>query len=95
MKFTQHIIVYASDEEALRDLLLEDGAPPPGLLGLRLHRFRDKPGRYMIQADFDSWDSAATNNERPETQAWAARLLELVDGDPKYEDLDVLLELTP
>ncbi len=95
MKFTQHIIVYASDEAALRDLLQEDTESPPGLLGLRLHGFRDNPGRYMIQADFDSWDSAEKSNERPETQAWAARLLELIDGAPKFEDLDVLLELTP
>ena len=96
MKFTQHIIVYASDEGALSDLLQEDAAqPPPGLLGLRLHRFRDKPGRYMIQADFDSWESADSSNQRPETQAWAERLVEVIDGDPKFEDLDVLLELTP
>jgi quinol monooxygenase YgiN len=96
VKFTQHIIVHAPDEGALRDLLEEDAAPPPpGLLGLRLHRFRDKPGRYMIQADFDSWDSADKSNQRPETQEWAARLLEVIDGDPKFEDLDVLLELSP
>jgi hypothetical protein len=49
----------------------------------------------MIQADFDSWDSADKSNQRPETQEWAARLLEVIDGDPKFEDLDVLLELTP
>jgi hypothetical protein len=49
----------------------------------------------MIQADFDSWDSAERSNERPDTQAWAARLLEVIDGAPKFEDLDVLLELTP
>jgi quinol monooxygenase YgiN len=96
VKFTQHIIVHAPDEGALRDLLKEDAAPPqPGLLGVRLHRFRDNPTRYMIQADFDSWDSAERSNERPDTQAWAARLLEVIEGAPKFEDLDVLLELTP
>ena len=95
MKFTQHIIVHTAEEGALRDLLEEDTAPPPGLLGLRLHRFRDTPGRYMIQADFDSWDSAEKSNERPDTQAWAARLLELTDGEPKFENLDVVFEFTP
>ena len=49
----------------------------------------------MIQADFDSWDSAERSNERPDTQAWAARLHEVIEGAPKFEDLDVLLELTP
>jgi len=95
MKFSQHIVVYASDEGALLDLVRDDDeGPPPGLLGVRLLRFRDTPGRYVIQADFDSWDSAEASNDRPDTQAWAARLMELIDGDPKYENLDVLLETT-
>lgn len=55
MKFSQHIVVNASDEEALLDLIRdEEGSQAPGLLGVRLLRFRDKPGRFVIQADFDS-----------------------------------------
>ena len=77
MKFTQHIIVHASDEAALRDLLEEEAAPPrPGLLVAPTASGTTR--RYMIQADFDSWDSA--ENERPDAQAWAARLLEVIEG---------------
>lgn len=94
MKFSQHIVVYASDEEALRELVEDDsGEAPTGFLGGRLLRFRDEPGRYVIQVDFDSWESAQQNNERTDTQAWAERLRQLIDGEPKYEDLDVLLEM--
>ena len=35
-------------------------------------------------------DEATRNNERPETQAWAARLRELVDGEPEYRHYDEL-----
>lgn len=94
MKFSQHIVVYAPDEQALRDLLESaDSDPPPGFLGARLLRFRDQPGRYVIQVDFDSWESAQESNARPETEEWAERMRGLIDGEPKYEDLDVLMEM--
>lgn len=35
-------------------------------------------------------DEAMRNNERPETQATAARLRELVQGDPEYHHYDEL-----
>lgn len=94
MQFTQHVVFYAPDEEALR-ALIEDmvkDADTAGFTGGRLLRFRDKPGRYVIQADFDSWESAEANNERPETQAGADKLMGIVDGEIKYENLDVLSE---
>lgn len=96
MKFSQHIIVNAVDEDALLNLVREDSANlPPGLVGFRLLRFRDEPGRYAIQADFDSRTSAAESDERPQTQAWAKRLREMIEGEPKYEDLDVVYERLP
>lgn len=93
MRFSQHIVVYSSEEQALRDLVEDDNGRPPGFLGGRLLKFRDKPGRYVIQVDFDSWDSAEASNDLPETRAWSDRLLGLIDGEPKYENLDVLLEV--
>lgn len=96
MRFSQHIVVYASSEEVLTDLMTAwqdaDAANAPGFLGGRLLRFRDKPGRYVIQADFESWDAAERNSERPETQSWAARLAAVIEDEPKYENLDVLTE---
>lgn len=96
MKFSQHVVVNAVDEDALLNLVREDSANlPPGLIALRLLRFRDQPGRYAIQADFDSRDSATKSNDRPETQAWAKRLREMIEGDPEYENLDVVFERHP
>lgn len=95
MQFTQHVVFYATDEAAVIALVEEwsgEGADTPGYLGGRLLRFRDKPGRYVLQADFDSWESAEASNDRPETQAQADRLMALVDGEVKYENLDVLGE---
>jgi quinol monooxygenase YgiN len=97
MKFSQHIVFYAGDEHAVLDLLsawnADDGGAASGFLGVRVMRFRDKPGRYVVQADFESWEAAAANNERPETNQWAERLRALADGEPKYENLDVLARL--
>jgi len=95
MQFTQHVVFYAQDEEALMALVEEwtgEGADTPGFNGGRILKFRDKPGRYVIQADFDSWEAAEANNDQPETQANAERLMGLVDGEVKYENLDVLGE---
>lgn len=95
MKFTQHIVFYVNDEQALLDLVdasNENTSEMSGFLGGRVLRFRDKPGRYVVQADFESWEAAEANNDRPQTQEWAARMAEIIDGDPKYENLDVLAD---
>ncbi len=96
MRFTQHIVIHAVDAEALIDLVREwqagDTAKEPGNLGGRLLAFRDQPDRYVLQAEFASYEDAEMNNDRPETQAWAARLQSLITGEPKYENLDVLAD---
>jgi hypothetical protein len=77
------------DEQATADIM--------GYMGTRLLADRDVPGQYLIVADFgvvdpdvSAADEATRNNERPETQAWAARLLELVAGEPEYHHFDEL-----
>lgn len=96
MQFTQHVVVHAESEEAILQLFdawQEEGSGgAPGFLGGRVLRFRDQPGKFVIQADFVSWDDAQENNDRPETQQWAERLRAIIDGEPKYENLDVLVE---
>ncbi len=44
----------------------------------------------VIDPDVSAADEAARNNERPETQAFAASLLEVVDGEPDYRHYDEL-----
>ena len=66
-----------------------------GYMGTRLLADRENPGQYVFIADFgvidpdvSAADEALRNNERPETQAFAARLLEVIDGEPEYHHYD-------
>ena len=66
-----------------------------GYMGTRLLADRENPGQYVFIADFgvidpavSAADEALRNNERPETQAFAARLLEVIDGQPEYHHYD-------
>jgi len=60
---------------------------------------RDDPGRYLIIAEFAQVDAdvaaadeAQRNNERPETQEWARRLLNYIQGEPAYHNYDELYQ---
>ena len=100
--FCQAIAVQCDDPTPIVELLEQwdiDQASNDimGYMGARLLADRDHPGRYLVVADFgvidpevSAADEAARNNERPETQAWAARLRELVTGEPEYRHYDEL-----
>jgi hypothetical protein len=102
VNFTQTIAVRCADPEALVALLEawdEDQAATDimGYMGTHLLADRAQPGEYLIVAEFGvvdldvpAADEAARNNERPETQAWAARLRELIEGEPVYGEYDEL-----
>jgi hypothetical protein len=90
MSFTQTMDVQTSDEAGLRDLVAgwhaEQAGIAPGYRRSRVLADAKQPGRYVIEVDFSSPEEAARNNERPETNAWAAKLDELVSGTPEYRD---------
>jgi hypothetical protein len=100
--FSQTISVRCDDPEPIIALLEQwdvDQASTDimGYMGTRLLADREHPGRYVIIADFGvvdpdvpAADEAARNNDRAETQAWAARLLEHVHGEPEYHHFDEL-----
>lgn len=52
-------------------------------------RYHDEPNRHCTVVFFDSYDEAMENSNLPETQEYAAKLRELIDGEPTYFDLDV------
>lgn len=90
MAFTQTITVEGADDQGLHSLMAkweaEQSGLAPGYLGCRV--FADDPaGRHLIEVDFSSEEEARRNNDRPETQAWAKELRELVSGEPTYRDL--------
>jgi hypothetical protein len=98
--FSQSITVRCQNPAILVDMLAEwdrDQADTDimGYMGTRLLCDREHPGTFVIIADFGVIDpdvsaveEATRNNERPETQAWAKRLLEVVDGEPEYHHYD-------
>ena len=100
--FTQTIAMRCTDPAPIIKLLEQwdldqASADIMGYIGVRLLADRDNPGQYLIVADFgvvdpdvSAADEAARNNERPETQASAARIRALVDGEPEWRDYDEL-----
>ena len=100
--FTQTITVRCNDPSTLVDLLAEwdrDQAKSDimGYMGSRLLADREHLGRFVIIADFgvidpdvSAADEALRNNARPETQAVAARLREVIEGEPEYHHFDEL-----
>ena len=51
---------------------------------------RDKPGRYLIIAEFDSYESAMENSNLAETEELAEEMRAFVDGPPAFHSLEVL-----
>ena len=51
---------------------------------------RDRPNTYLNVIEFESYESAMENSNRPETSAFAARMAELCDGPPTFRNLDVM-----
>jgi hypothetical protein len=51
---------------------------------------RDRPGYYVNIIEFDSYESAMENSNRPETSDFAAQMAKLCDGPPKFYNLDVM-----
>lgn len=51
---------------------------------------RDRPNTYINIIEFESYETAMENSNRPETSAFAARMAELCDSPPSFYNLDVL-----
>jgi heme-degrading monooxygenase HmoA len=57
-------------------------------------RDRNDPDRYLILSFFDSYESAMENSNLPETSEFAERQMKLVEGPPRFIDLDVIEDRT-
>jgi hypothetical protein len=98
--FSQTITVRCEDPTPILEMLAawdlqQATGDIMGYMGTRVLADREVTGQYVIIADFGVVDpqvsaaeEAARNNERPETQAFAARLLEVIDGPPEYHHFD-------
>jgi len=100
--FSQTITVRCDNPEILIQMLEEwdlgqATSDITGYMGSRLLADREHPGQYVFIADFGVIDpdvsaaeEALNNNERRETQAFAARLREVTEGEPEYRHYDEL-----
>jgi hypothetical protein len=100
--FSQTITVRCDDPAPLIDMLAQwdlnqAQSDIMGYMGTRLLADRENPGHYVFIVDFgvidpdvSAADEAERNNARPETQAFAARLREVVEGEPEYRHYDEL-----
>jgi hypothetical protein len=50
---------------------------------------RDRPGNYLTIVEFDSYDAAMQNSQRPETGQFAEKMQALCEGPPTFFNLDV------
>jgi len=53
---------------------------------------RDNPGTYYNIVEFDSYESAMKNSQRPEVGQFAEAMQKICDGPPKFYNLDVRME---
>jgi hypothetical protein len=57
-----------------------------------LMKHHDDGNRYCELVFFDSFESAMENSELPETQEFARKLRDTIDGEPSYVNFDVVEE---
>ena len=69
-----------------------EGSTPPTFRRIVATADRDRPGSYFTIVDFDSFDSAMENSDRPETSEFAAKMAALCDGPVIFHNLDVMWE---
>ncbi|MFP4635444.1 MAG: hypothetical protein ACLFRD_06255 [Nitriliruptoraceae bacterium] len=100
MSFTQLIEVDGVDDpQALHQLMADwdskEKGRAPGYLGCRVLGDQERPGHYLIEVDFSSQEEAKRNNQRPETEAWASNLKQVIRGEPTYRDLEQVCTTYP
>ena len=89
--FVQIIEVKTSriDEvDALIQELRAGGGPMP-MVRATMTADRDQPDRYLSILEFESYEAAMENSNRPETAEVARKVAALCDEPPKFRNLDV------
>ena len=73
----------------MADAMQSDSGPGSALRGT-VTQDRDRPGWYLNIVEFDSYESAMSNSNRPEVSAFAAHMAALCEEPPRFYDLDVV-----
>lgn len=88
-----HMRLKPGAEEAMQQLW-EEGrrrqAGVKGIIGTYVFRKDDDPSEYVMVAVFEDKQSYVANADDPEQAKWFGRLIELLEGDPVWEDGEVV-----
>ena len=93
MEFIQIIDVHTSKVDEIMRLEDEWENATKGRRTLRrsiITRDRNDPERYLVIAFFDSYESAMTNSNLPETTEFGQKQSALLDGPMHFTNLDVI-----
>ena len=74
--------------DALVDGRRDAGDPMP-MVRATMTADRDHPDHYLTIIEFDSYEDAMANSDKPETTQMAQRMAQLGDEPPKFYNLDV------
>jgi quinol monooxygenase YgiN len=93
MSFIQ-IVEYETDRADEIAAVMNEMPPPspdqaPGFRRMAFTQDRDNPRRFLVIVEFDSYEAAMDNSNKPETDAMANRLGEMVTRGPIYHNLEV------
>jgi len=100
LNFTQTISFRCADPDRLVELAagwdrLQAQGDVMGYMGSHILRDRERPGHYLMIAEFGVVDpdvpaveEATKNNDREETKHWADELRKIVDGDIEWGNYD-------
>lgn len=92
MGFVQIIEYKTSRIDDVRALVDKYRANIDGSLAVRgtATEDRDRLNTYLNIIEFESWEQAQENSNKPETSAFAQEMAGLCDGPPTFYNLDVL-----
>lgn len=97
MSFVQVIEYKTSDLDAVKRVNDEWKSATEGKRTAKrivLGKYRDQSDRVCEMVFFDSRDDAMRNNELPETQDYARKLGDVVEGDPQFFDIEIVDDQT-
>ncbi|MFU8875288.1 hypothetical protein [Micromonospora sp. SL4-19] len=92
MAFVQ-VIEYESDRPAdVRALSEEWGQRqlPNAPARLTVAEDRERPGHFVMVAEFDNYEQAMAHNAQPETGRYAERMRSLTRREPRFINLEVV-----
>jgi quinol monooxygenase YgiN len=94
MRFVQTVAFSTDRLDEMRALMDEfartRAGEAPGFVKSTLVKDRDNDGKYLVIAEFESYEQAMENSARPETDAFARQMAELAGGPPSFGNYDVL-----